>query len=94
MTAPVGATVRLYVDLVARVAVDDVIETASGRRYQVLGVREQQRGHHAGRQHLQCLVMGPEWHPEQGTRIHEIRWYPRGGSKRRRDAKRQWRWRR
>lgn len=60
MTAPVGAAVKLYVDLAARVAVDDVIETTSGRRYQVLGVRVQQRGKHAGRQHLQCLVLGDQ----------------------------------
>lgn len=84
MTAPVGATVRIYVDLVARVAVGDVIETTSGRRYEVLGARVQERGEHAGRQHLQCLVMSRDWHPEPGTRIHEIRWYPRDGSKRRR----------
>lgn len=57
MTAPAGATVSLYVDLAARVAMDDVIETTSGRRYQVLGVREQLRGKHAGRQHLQVLVL-------------------------------------
>ena len=86
MTAPVGATVRIYVDLVERVAVGDVIETTSGRRYQVLGVRVQERGEHAGRQHLQCLVVPKNWLPDppaENARLHRIRWYPRSGGKRR-----------
>jgi len=61
VTAPVGATVRIYVDLVARVAPGDVIETTSGRRYQVLGVRVQERGERAGRrQHLSAIVLAPD----------------------------------
>lgn len=88
MTAPVGATVRIYVDLVERVEVDHVIQTTSGRRYRVIGVRVQQRGKHAGRQHLQCLVIERsmlvgEWIE---TTIHHIRWYPRGAERRRRAA--------
>lgn len=79
MTAPAGAVVSLYVDLVARVRLDDIIETRSGRRYLVLGVRVQERGKHAGRQHLRARVLehddtllydGP-W------RLHRIRWYRR-----------------
>lgn len=78
MTAPVGASVRLYVDLVAQVATGDLIETSSGRRYSVIGVRVQARGKHAGRQHLQCLVVPNGWLPDprEGT-LHRIRWYKR-----------------
>lgn len=87
MTAPVGATVRIHIDLAARVAVGDVIETASGRGYRVLGVRIQERGKHAGRQHLQCVVLPNEWasDPEEWMKpssftIHRIRWYPRAAA--------------
>lgn len=84
MTAPIGATVRIYVDLSATVKVGDLIETNSGRRrYSVLGVRVQQRGRHFGRQHLQCLVVEPDWLPDPPIgMLHRIRWYPR--AKRRR----------
>lgn len=88
MTAPAGAIVRLHVDLVVRVKVDDVIETQSGRGYRVLGVREQQRGKHAGRQHLQCLVLSARWQEDAAawaewmgfSIIHQIRWYKRAPS--------------
>lgn len=86
MKAPAGAIVRIYLDLVARVGTGDIIETQSGRRYRVLGVRVQERGKHAGRQHLSCVVLGPDEltyegmtpdHPSIPT-VHKIRWYPRG----------------
>jgi len=96
MTAPVGANVGLYVDLVARVAVGDIIETQTGRRYGVLAVRVQMRGKHAGRQHLRCVVVEPDTDrkivatqngdgidiAEVPTRIHRIRWYSRGRGRR------------
>jgi hypothetical protein len=41
--APVGAEVRIFVDLVARVAIGDAIETQTGRRYGVVAVRVQLR---------------------------------------------------
>jgi hypothetical protein len=86
VTAPVGAVVKLHVDLVAPVRVGDVIETQTGRRYSVLGVREQQRGKHAGRQHLQCLVVPLDFEPlaagplppDLAAKVHRIRWYVRG----------------
>ena len=77
--APVGAVVGLYVDLVARVAIGDVIETQTGRSYQVLAVRVQLRGKHAGRQHLRVLVI-ERAHPD--ATIHLIRWYARGNTAR------------
>lgn len=78
MTAPIGATVSIHVDLVDAVTAGDLVETTSGRRYSVLVVRVQQRGKHVGRQHLQCLVVPPDWLPDPpiGT-LHRIRWYPR-----------------
>lgn len=78
MTAPVGATVRLYVDLAISVECGDLIETTTGRRYSVLGVRVQTRGVHAGRQHLECLVVERGWLPDPpvGT-LHRIKWYRR-----------------
>jgi hypothetical protein len=84
--APAGAIVSLYVDLVARVQIDDIIETRSGRRYQALEVRVQKRGKNVGRQHLRCRVMDEgERHPYEGMTpdhpliptVHRIRWYRR-----------------
>lgn len=81
MTAPAGAIVAIYVDLVSPVAVDEVIETESGRRYSVIAVRVQERGKHKGRQHLRCIVM-PADEPQHGEKTHRIRWYKRGRGKR------------
>lgn len=79
MTAPRGSIVKLYVDLTEAVNPTDVIETRTGRRYWVLAVRTQDRGKHRGRQHLACLVLGPEETDKSaGTnRVHRIRWYAR-----------------
>lgn len=87
MTAPAGAEVGLYVDLVEPVRVGDVIETRSGRRYGVVAVRVQERGKHAGRQHLRVVVLDENEGllkaaviARTGTmygRIHRIRWYRR-----------------
>ncbi len=78
MTAPAGSVVKIYVDLVAPVSVCDVIETGTGRKYWVLAVRVQQKGKHAGRQHLACLVLDLSRNDEGTNRIHHIRWYKRG----------------
>ena len=84
MKAPAGALVSLYVDLVVQVDLCDVIETQTGRRYQVLAVRKQTRGKHIGRQHLKCIVLGPNdpgfshrFDDTMGPRLHRIRWYKR-----------------
>lgn len=83
MTAPAGAIVGLYVDLVAPVHVGDVIKTQTGRRYQVLAARVQTRGKHRGRQHLRACVLGvddPVTAIGDRQRTHNIRWYVRGRS--------------
>lgn len=88
MTAPIGAVVSLYVDLMESVWVGDVIETQTGRRYAVIAVRVQARGKAAGRQHLRCLVVERDTNPVsrltsegvttgEAGEIHTIRWYKR-----------------
>lgn len=86
MKAPLGAAVRIFVDLQLEVHPADAILTQGGRLYHVVSVRRQQRGKHAGRQHLGCIVMadGVEDYDEARLRtppeaeVHCIRWYPRG----------------
>jgi hypothetical protein len=87
--APIGAEVGLYVDLRERVELGDVIETRAGRRYGVTSVRVQERGKHAGRQHLRAVVLaegeqlmisrdvGDRTVVTSGGRTHRIRWYRR-----------------
>lgn len=77
MTAPAGAIVSLYLDLVASVDPNDIIETGTGRRYAVLQVRVQERGKHAGRQHLRAIVLGGDEQIGENSVIHHIRWYSR-----------------
>lgn len=88
MTAPVGAVVSIYVDLVARLGAGDIIETQTRRRYRVIAVREQLRGERVGRQHMRCIVVDEDTAPDEfvyagreGIRrpgeVHSIRWYRR-----------------
>jgi hypothetical protein len=72
--APVGAVVKLYVDLVAVVVAGDIVKTEAGRCYRILAVRTQLNGKHIGRQHLQAVVTDVV--PERAT-VHTIRWYKR-----------------
>jgi len=77
VTAPVGAEVGLYVDLVDEVALGDVIETQTGRRYLVTARRLQERGQRVGRQHLRCVVLEANSRIDDGSHVHRIRWYSR-----------------
>ena len=77
MKAPAGAEVGIYIDMIERVRPGDVITTGTGRRYGIVRVRVQERGQHRGRQHLRCLVLGPDDVVEGHARIFEIRWYRR-----------------
>lgn len=82
MTAPIGAIVGLYVDLVSHVSPGDLIETQSGRQYLVMVVRVQTRGKHRGRQHLRAQVIDrDDVCPSAmvGRTVHRIRWYRRDG---------------
>ena len=73
MKAPVGAFVRIYYDG-RPLSPGDYLLTPTGRLYQVITVRVQQRGKHRGRQHLRCLV---DETPIGGRRVLPLHWYPR-----------------
>ncbi len=72
--APVGAVVGLFYDG-RRVVVGEYLRTRTGRTYQAVTVRVQQKGAHPGRQHLRCLVVEEA---QRGVRVHPLCWYPRG----------------
>lgn len=72
-----GQPAALYYDGAAPVAVGDYIRTRTGRTYLVTGVRVQERGKHAGRQHLATVVMAPDHVPEDDATVHPIWWYAR-----------------
>lgn len=74
---PPGSEVGLYFDSPVHVLVDgDYLRTPSGRLYEVLDVRVQQRGIHVGRQHLRCLVITADQVTDP-SRVFAIHWYPR-----------------
>jgi hypothetical protein len=76
--APAGAEVGLYYDARRDVAVGDVVETTrTKRRYLVMKVRRQERGRHAGRWHLRCVVLPPDADVDPDAVIHPVRWYRR-----------------
>lgn len=76
MTAPIGALVKLYIDTRRDVAEGDVIQTQTARSYRVLDVRRQEKGKHAGRWHLQALVIDPT-SVNDDDHVIPIRWYRR-----------------
>lgn len=74
MKAPVGAFVGIYYDG-RPVAPGDCLRTPTGRVYEVVTRREQERGKHVGRQHLRCLVRSEA---PAGAKVRRLHWYPRG----------------
>jgi hypothetical protein len=77
MGAPIGSVVSLYIDTTRQVLVNEFIRTQTGRTYQIVSVRTQQRGKHAGRrQHLRALVV-PATTPTEDDTVIPILWYPR-----------------
>ena len=76
MKAP-GEQAALYYDGWAPVAPGDYIRTGTGRTYLVEGVRTQERGKHAGRQHLATVVMAADHQPEPDATVHPLHWYRR-----------------
>lgn len=77
MAAPAGALVGIYYDGWETVEPGDYLRTPTGRTYLIESNRIQQRGKHAGRQHLKGTVMEPEHQPEPDAKIHLIFWYKR-----------------
>lgn len=77
MPAPAGALVSLYYDGAAEVHEGEFIRTGTGRTYRVETVRVQQRGRHAGRQHLMAVVLGPDDPLPDDATVWPLRWYRR-----------------
>lgn len=77
----VGEQARLYYDGARPVDVGDFIRTPTGRTYLVDHVRIQERGKHAGRQHLVTTVMPDDHEPELDAVVHPIHWYRRARSR-------------
>lgn len=79
MKAPAGAVVGLYVDTkTMTLEPGDVVRTGTGRSYEVLEARVQQRGKWAGiRQHLRVLVLPDGYRLAPGQRMLRIWWYRR-----------------
>jgi hypothetical protein len=57
---PIGSIVSLYYDGWAVAEEGDVIQTTTGRSYRVISNRIQEKGKHAGRQHIKAMVIEPE----------------------------------
>jgi hypothetical protein len=66
----------LHYDSAVPVVEGDYIRTGTGRTYLVQAVRVQQRGKHAGRQHLTTVVMEP-CHDTGDATVHLLHWYRR-----------------
>lgn len=74
---PPGSEVSLYYDSPIHKLTDgDYLRTPSGRLYEVLDVRVQERGQHVGRQHLHCLVITAD-QVTAPDRVFPIHWYAR-----------------
>lgn len=79
--APIGATVRIFLDTPDDVAPGHLVQTPTRRTYRVITARRQERGKNTGRWHLGCLVVGSEEAtsagPDDRRVVHHIRWYRR-----------------
>ena len=64
-------------DTLRTLEVGDEIQTRSGRRYEIVKVRRQERGMHTGRWHLRCVVLEPDHPRDPDVTVHVIWWYRR-----------------
>lgn len=76
MKAP-GEPAKLYFDGWEQCEEGDYIRTRTGRTYLITKVRVQEKGKHAGRQHLQTIVMEKDHQPEPDAKVIAIYWYKR-----------------
>lgn len=77
MPRPPGSLVRLTYDG-SSVSEGDYLRThTTGRLYRVVTVRRQERGKHAGRQHVLAQVMPPSHVVEPDADVLPILWYSR-----------------
>lgn len=79
MTAPKGAIVKLYFDTRRVLEVHAIVRSgATGRCYRIVEARRQEKGKHAGRWHVQGLVLGILTDEQlEGEDVYTYRWYPR-----------------
>lgn len=79
-----GESAHLYYDPDDQVDVEegDYLRTGTGRLYLITGVRVQESGKHAGRYHLDCVVMERHHLTEPDAAVHTVVWYPRGETRR------------
>lgn len=75
---PPGAVVSLYFDGLHQLDVGEALVTGTGRAYLVVERRVQERGLHAGRQHLRCVVHASTASLPRDTAQFGIEWYKRG----------------
>lgn len=77
MTAPIGAIVKLYFDTRRTLAPGDVCQSSTtGRSYRIVTARQQQRGKHTGRWHVEAVVIDPAT-VDDDDRIFTYFWYRR-----------------
>lgn len=78
--APIGSNVGLYIDAARILGEGDMVVTSTGRTYRVTSNRIQERGKHAGRQHLRVNVVDPAEAEDvdEDTYVLRIFWYSRG----------------
>ncbi len=81
MATPIGDTCYLYVDAARTLEKGDYVVTKTGRTYEVLTNRIQQRGKNAGRQHLSVLVLDPEAPRDPDAYTLTLQWYSRSRSR-------------
>jgi hypothetical protein len=72
--APIGAVVRLYVDMLAALEPGDVLSTPAGTHYAVVSARRGRGPVHPHRQYLEALKVEV---PAAGARVVILRWYRR-----------------
>ncbi len=77
MATPIGDTCSLYVDAAQPLEKGDYIITKTGRTYEVLTVRVQEKGKYEGRQHLNVLVLDPEAPRDPDAYTLSLHWYSR-----------------
>ena len=80
--APPGSLVKIYMDTNREIEPGDEIQTRSGRRYEVEGVRIQTRGNHVGRKHLEVRVLAEDHPRDPDAVVHVLWWYARPKARR------------
>lgn len=76
MSAGVGSIVSLYMDTLSTLEVGHAIQTGTGRLYEITALRQQQKGKHRGRWHIQAIVARPDTAATY-PRVIPLRWYRR-----------------